>query len=309
MRSDSTSPKSPGIQAPQAHTTTSASSADPSSRTTRSPSGRAWAITRRAPASTARSASARTATRACRIPASGSSSVNARSSVRTLGNRPAGSTRSHGIPSRVRTRSLSASHPSGVRASQATPAWATSRGSSSRQSSSARRAIRACTSSAPWQLRISRDSSPLPDRTWPGASCSTWTTSHAERARRSATDQPRTPPPTPAADGAMRGALLHAERDAFGGGLLPRRLALVDDPHAPLAFELELGFEGEGLVGGLESADELAPLALLVAELPLDGVLAAKRRNRAAGGRGGRRARDRARDRADAPLAPYLPWL
>src|SRR4051794_11671963 len=313
MRRSRTSPNSPGIQAPQAQMMRSASSTVPSSSTTRSPSGRAAAVTRRAPACTARSASARTATRACRIPASGSSSVNARSSVRTLGKRSVASTRCTGMPRRVSTRSLAASQPSSRRASHATPAGATSRGSSSRHSSSARRDMRACTSSSPCDARIRRDSSPLPERTCPGASCSTWVTSQPERARRSASDEPSTPAPTTTAeDGIGRDAsatrpavLLHAEGDPLRRRLLPRRLALVDDAHAPLALELQLRLEGEGLVGRLEAADELAPLALLVAELPLDGDLAAQRRDRADRG-GGRGARHGARDLADALLADDL---
>ena len=229
----------------------------------------------------------------------------------TEGKSCAGSTRSFGMPSRVSTRSLAASQPSARRANHATPAGETSRGSSSRHSSSARRDIRACSSSSPWLERISRDSSPLPDRTWPGENCSTCVTPHPERARRSASEEPSTPAPTTTTEDVMAGTLartdelLHLEGDVLRRRLLPRRLALVDDAHAPLALVLQLGLEGEGLVGRLEATDQLAPLALLVAELPLDGDLAAQRRDRARG-LGGRGARDRARDLADALLAGDL---
>src|SRR3954451_20116347 len=101
----------------------------------------------------------------------------------------------------------------------------------------------------------------------------------------------------------LQRGLPDAERQVLRRGLLPGRLALVDDAHAPQALELQLGLEREGLVRRLQAADELAPLALLVAELPLDGDLAADR------WRPGLPAHDRARGRAAAALAGDLPAL
>ena len=203
MRSSSRPGKSGASQAPQAHTTRSASRRRPSSRTTAAPSGRASASTSSAPAATACAASVLTASRARRIPASGSKSVKRTSSTAMLGNSSLASTRSHGIPSARRTASPAASQPSSRCASQATPESTTRSGSISCHSAQARRAERVCHASGPWQQRMMRDSSPEPARTWPGATRSTSTTSQPANAQWRASDAPNTPAPTTTSEGRL----------------------------------------------------------------------------------------------------------
>jgi hypothetical protein len=67
-------------------------------------------------------------------------------------------------------------------------------------SAHARRAERVCHASVPWQQRMRRDSSPDPERTWPGAIRSTSTTSQPASAQWRATDAPKTPAPTTTSD-------------------------------------------------------------------------------------------------------------
>src|ERR687886_612145 len=200
MRRSTTSPNSAGIHAPQAQTTRSASRRRPSSSTTVAPSGRASENTSVAPAWTACAASVLVASRARRTPASGSHSAHSTSPPANDGNSVAGSIREHGMPRPVSVRSLSASQPSSRWASHSTPDGTTSSGSISCHSSHARRADAACHPSEPCPQRMIRDSSPEPERTWPGEMRSTRRTSQPTRAQWRASDAPKTPAPTTMSD-------------------------------------------------------------------------------------------------------------
>src|ERR687886_2227864 len=200
MRRSTTSPNSAGIHAPQAQTTRSASRRRPSSSTTVAPSGRASENTSVAPAGTAGAGSVCVASRARRPPASGSHSAHSTSSPANDGNSVGGSIRSHGMPRRVGVGSPSAPQPSSRGASHSTPDGTTSSGSISCHSSHARRADAACHASEPCPQRMIRDSSPEPERTWPGEMRSTRRTSQPTRAQWRASDAPKTPAPTTMSD-------------------------------------------------------------------------------------------------------------